>query len=60
MNRTQPLKKRDVVVDDKGNHFVVIAEPDSDGTVRLQSVVTKDSFRAPVTDLTHCPGLVAA
>lgn len=47
------MKKRDIVVDEYGNTFMVV-KPDADGDGRIvivESVITKEQFRAPVEDL---------
>lgn len=51
------MKRRDIVVDEYGNTFMVV-KPDADGdgqTAVVESVVTKEQFRAPIEDLRVSP-----
>lgn len=51
------MKKRDVVEDERGNRFAVLAV-DKDGRMLLRSVATKQEYlRVPADAVTLVPGL---
>ena len=53
----QRFRKRQIVVDDEGNHFAVIND-DGGETVCASSVATKEVFNIPRAEISLVKGLV--